>query len=395
MLRPKVDLAKIFAADFVLRFSYQMGKSPLLPLFAVALGAAEMLTGLIVAVSTFTGILLKPLFGMLSDRSGRRTWLLISFIIFLVTPLLYQFISTPEALLVLRLCHGFATAIFGPVSLAYVAEIADENRATRLAIFGMARALASFGAPLCAGLALTYFKPEKVFVLIGFMSLAAAVPLVMLHDSQDLATKQKQNFTSHAMAAIRLSLQTTGIWLAGFLEFLVFLITYAVRAFLPLFIMSQDGGTVLQAGIFFSIQEGVHIIFRPIGGQVADKKGYRVALFLGLAMLASGLVILPLVPGLMILLAAVVLGLAQAMVLPGSLALLAAETQAGHRGVGMGFYGALRNTGKIGGPVITGALLTVFTFSSVFCGYAALLAFVAIAVLMRPKYPFPSRLAKH
>lgn len=388
MQKPKVDLAKIFAADFVLRFSYQMGKSPLLPLFAVALGAAEILTGLIVAISTFTGVLLKPLFGMLSDRSGRRTWLLISLVIFLVTPLLYQFISTPEALLALRLFHGFATAIFGPVSLAYVAEIANENRATRLAIFGMARALASFGAPLCAGLALTYFKPEKVFVLISLMSLAAAVPLIMLHEREDLATKQKQNFMSHAMAAIKLSLQTTGIWLAGFLEFLVFLVTYAVRAFLPLFIMSQDGGTVLQAGIFFSIQEGVHIIFRPIGGQLADKSDYRIALFLGLVMLACGLVILPLVPGLMILVAAIFLGLAQAMVLPGSLALLAAETQAGHQGAGMGFYGALRNTGKVGGPIITGALLTVFTFSSVFYCYAVLLAFVAITVLMRSKVSF-------
>ena len=160
MLRPKIDLAKIFAADFVLRFSYQMGKSPLLPLFAVALGAAEMLTGLIVAVSTFTGVLLKPLFGMLSDRSGRRTWLLISLIIFLVTPLLYQFISTPEGLLALRLFHGFATAIFGPVSLAYVAEIADENRATRLAIFGMA-ATCLFWCTVVCGISFNLFQARK------------------------------------------------------------------------------------------------------------------------------------------------------------------------------------------------------------------------------------------
>ena len=386
MLRPKANLAKIFVADFVLRFSYQMGKSPLLPLFAAALGAAEMLTGLIVAVSTFTGVLLKPFFGMLSDRSGRRIWLLISLVIFLVTPFLYQFISTPEALFVLRLFHGFATAIFGPVSLAYVAELADKNRATRLAIFGMARALAAFGAPLCAGLALTYLKPEKVFVLIGFMSLAAAVPLIILHESQNLAAKKKQSFSFHALASIRLSLQTTGIWLAGFLEFLVFLVTYAVKAFLPFFIMSQEGGTVFQAGIFLSIQEGVHIIFRPIGGRVADKKGPGVALFLGLVMLAVGLAILPLMVELMILSAAIILGLAQAMVLPASVALLAAETQTGHRGAGMGFYGALRNMGKVGGSVITGALLTEFTFSSVFYGYAVIVAFVAIAVRMRLKY---------
>ena len=120
---------------------------------------------------------------------------------------------------------------------------------------------------------------------------------------------------------------------------------------------------------------------------MADKKGYGVALFLGLVMLAVGLAILPLMIELMILSAAIILGLAQAMVLPASVALLAAETRAGHRGAGMGFYGALRNMGKVGGPVITGALLTAFTFSSVFYGYAVLVAFIAIAVRMRLTYP--------
>jgi hypothetical protein len=42
--------------------------------------------------------------------------------------------------------------------------------------------------------------------------------------------------------------------------------------------------------------------------------------------------------------------------------------------------------GKVGGSVITGALLTEFTFSSVFYGYAVIVAFVAIAVRMRLKY---------
>jgi MFS family permease len=391
MPRLKADLARIFAADLVLRWAYQMGKSPLLPLFAAALGAAEMMTGLIVAVSTFTGMILKPLFGMLSDRSGRRLWLLIALAIFVTTPFLYQFVSTPEGLFALRLFHGFATAIFGPVSLAYVADLANENRATRLAVFGMARALASFGAPLCAGLALTYFQPEQVFVLIGFMSLAATVPLMLLAEDQIVSRKQPLRFRLHALASIRHSLQTNALWFAGFLELTVFLVTFAVKAFLPLFILSQDGGTVLQAGLFFSLQEGVHILFRPVGGQLADKKGNDFAIASGLGLLAVGLIMLPLPNGLLILLAAIILGIAQAMVLPASVALLAAGTAPGHRGAGMGFYGALRNLGKVGGPVIAGALLTVFSFSTVFYGYGVLIGLVALAAWARPVLKAHSR----
>ena len=39
-------------ADFIVRSAYQMGKTPLLPVFAQTLGAGEVFLGLIVSVST-------------------------------------------------------------------------------------------------------------------------------------------------------------------------------------------------------------------------------------------------------------------------------------------------------------------------------------------------------
>jgi MFS family permease len=104
-------LLKISAADFIVRTAYQMGKTPLLPLFAAGLGASATFLGLVVSVSTLTGILLKPLFGFLSDRWGRWIWLLVGTLLFTGIPFLYTFIKTPQELLILRLIHGLATAI--------------------------------------------------------------------------------------------------------------------------------------------------------------------------------------------------------------------------------------------------------------------------------------------
>ena len=67
----------ITAADFIVRSAYQMGKTPLLPIFAAALGAGDILLGFIVSVSTLTGMVLKPFVGILSDQSGRKVWLLV------------------------------------------------------------------------------------------------------------------------------------------------------------------------------------------------------------------------------------------------------------------------------------------------------------------------------
>ena len=102
-------LVLVTAADFIVRAAYQMGKTPLLPIFAQWLGAGSIFIGLISSVSTLTGMLLKPFVGLLSDRWGRRVWLLVGTAIFAGVPFLYRFVQTPEQLFALRMAHGLAT----------------------------------------------------------------------------------------------------------------------------------------------------------------------------------------------------------------------------------------------------------------------------------------------
>ena len=71
------DFFCIFAVDLIARWFYQVGKTPLLPLYAAAIGAGEIMIGFIVGVSTFSGIILKPIFGILSDFLGKKVWLFV------------------------------------------------------------------------------------------------------------------------------------------------------------------------------------------------------------------------------------------------------------------------------------------------------------------------------
>ena len=54
---------------------------------------------------------------------------------------------------------------------------------------------------------------------------------------------------------------------------------------------------------------------------------------------------------------AVVVGIGQGLTFPSTVALIGNRIAASHIGMGLGFYGALRNLGKVAGPIIVGALL--------------------------------------
>ena len=92
--------------------SYNMVRMPVLALFAESLGASPERIGLIVSVSTLTGVFLKLPSGALSDIYGRRFLLRIGVVAFGLPPFLYPWVTDLDTLTTLRFFHGLATAIF-------------------------------------------------------------------------------------------------------------------------------------------------------------------------------------------------------------------------------------------------------------------------------------------
>ncbi len=377
------DLWRITAADFVVRTAYQMGKTPLLPIYAAALGASDLIIGTVVSISTLTGLALKPLFGFLSDRWGRRLWLLIGLTVFALAPFLYRFVETPEDLIALRLLHGTATAIFGPVTLAYVAEMGADRRAERLGIFGMARSGGYLLAPTLAALLLTIMQPEQVFTIIGLASCAAFVPTLLL--TQRPVTR-REGFVAGAMRAIRATRTSRAFWLAATLEIAVHVATYATKAFLPVYALTVAGFDLLLVGLFFSVQELANIVMRPIGGRLADRYSPELTITAGLLTLACALLLLSGSAGVVMLLAAAAtIGLGLGLILPSTQSLLSSEIPAETLGAGMGALGALRNLGKVIGPVAAGVLLAQTTYEGLFslCAVFVLASALTFGTIMR------------
>ena len=356
MIRSR-GFAYVTAADFLVRSAYQMGKTPLLPIFAASLGAGDDFLGFIVSVSTVTGMVLKPFVGVLSDRWGRRGWLILGTAFFALMPSAYRFVVTPEQLFTLRIIHGMATAIYGPVTLAYVAEQSKTGRAERLGWFSMARNAGYVVGPAAAGWMLLTMDPVAVFTFVGVISSVAFLPVLLMPEPASPDSRRRSSFGRQAVQSLVSGGRTSAVWLAGGLEATTFAALYAARTFLPIYALSA-GINVAVVGAFFAVQQATHMVLNPLGGRIGDRTGYLVVVPLGMAILGVALPLLALADNLVSLMAlAVLMGTAQALVFPSTVALVADRMEESGLGTGMGLVGTLRNAGKVAGPVMAGALI--------------------------------------
>ncbi len=382
-MRRSKPFLHLMLADFLARSGYQMGKTPLLPIFADALGASGAFLGAIVSVSTITGLVLKPFFGILSDRGGRRVWLLIGTCFFAFMPFTYSFISNTEQLLVVRLAHGLATAIYGPVTLAYIAELSrgepgradtDPSVAEDIGWFQMARSGGYIVGPALAGVLLTVMDPAAVFTVIGLISCAVFVPVLQLPDTRPEKRQKRKPLLQHVRNAIRDGGRTPAIWLTGSLESITFVALYTLKAFLPIYALDA-GVSAALVGSFFSLQEAVHVIAKPYCGRLGDRLGYLTSISLGMLALA---VSLPLVyvldAGAAFLAPALMMGLAQALIFPAAIALVSDRISPEHLGAGMGLIGMMQNFGKVAGPILGGLAIQALGYEATLLCLSAALA---------------------
>ncbi len=362
-----------------------MGKTPLLPLYAAALGASDGLLGFIVSVSTLTGMVLKPFIGILSDRWGRRGWLIAGTAFFAFMPFAYRFVDSPDELVWVRLAHGMATAIYGPVSLAYVAEQSSARRAERLAWFGSARGMGYIVGPAAAGWMLLTMDPVGVFTVIGILSAAAFAPIALLPETAGVRRAARAPLLRDALKALVSGGRNGAVWLAGGMEASAFVALYAAKTFLPIYAL-QEGFSVAAVGVFFSVQEAAHLLFNPIGGRFGDRFGYAIAVPAGMLLLAASIPLLPLAGGAAQLMAVgVVIGCAQALVFPSTIALVSQSAPSSRIATGMGLVGTLKNGGKVAGPVIAGVAIARFGYEAAFAAFGAALAAAAALVWLKTR----------
>jgi len=360
-------------------FSSTISKNPVLPILAQGIGATTAVIGLIAAASTVTGILTSLPAGLLSDQHGRKPVLIASGIVFFTAPLFYFLVQTAWQLALVRVYHGLATAIFGPVSLAYVTDLAPTRRGERLGYFSSTTLAGRALAPIVGGAILTWGAWQGVYVVCAIAGFFALAGMFFLPNPRQREGENSRPKPAEVKIPLRQVLSNLTIVTTSIAEAAQLLAFGALETFLPLYALSV-GINPAALGLLFGAQIAVRMLSRPIMGLLSDQKGRKMPILLGLVITAFSVALFPQTTSLwVLLLLSAVFGLGVSIASAATSAFVADTAPAEGRGTAMGFMSTIMDIGQAIGPVLLGALLVSISYQA---GFAIIGAIVLAATMI-------------
>jgi MFS family permease len=364
--------------------SSTMSKTPVLPLFAADLGATPFEIGWIVIASTVPGILISFPAGAIADAFGKRRVIIASLAVFATAPFLYLLVSEAWQLMAVRFYHGFATAIFGTVASAAIAERFPQSRAAMLSTYSSVTIVGRSVAPFLGGFLISVANFNSVFIACAISGVMAFLVGLMLPPEMGNSHGKKPGFPQF-FDALRTVLRNRAILLTSVVEAAQFLVFGAVEAFLALYAASV-GIPAWQIGIILGIQLVSVVVIKPLMGTLSDRWGRRAVILPGLLLGIISVGLFPLGQDVFVLsLLSLLYGIGFATVTSSTSALVADLTQNGQYGASIGVLRTIMDVGQTIGPVMTGVLIGAWSYGVAFPALAAVLALSALVFAFAPR----------
>jgi MFS transporter, DHA1 family, tetracycline resistance protein len=364
---------------------------PLLPFYAVRFAASPQQVTALVAIYSLTQLLTAPLWGRLSDRIGRRPVLLLSLIAFAFA---YLWLGAATALWMLFAARAFAGACAGNIAAAqaYIADVTEpEERARGMGLIGAAFGLGFMIGPALGGLLagtdpLTADLETPAWVAAGLSALALAGVALLLPESLPAGRRDGASSSAHIGAVLGV-LRRRVLARLILVNFLVILAFAGMQSVFAIWAMPQLGWGPGQVGYVFAYVGLLSVVLQGgLIGRLTRYFGEERLVLGGLALIAGGLLAMPLAHDLPILAAAVTgLALGMGLVQPSINSLISRGAGREEQGEVMGVSQSAGSLSRVLGPLAAGYAFAGFGRNSPYFLAAGLIAVTLLLALKLPR----------
>ncbi len=347
-------------------FSSMLGAGiviPLLPLYAESMGASGIWLGAIFAGFSISRTIVTPIFGRLSDRSGRKPFICIGLFFYALISLGFIWADSVSQLVLIRLVHGVAGGMILPIAQAYVGDISPEGEEGKWMGYSNAAFFSGFGfGPLMGGVLTEHLGMDVAFFTMGGLNLLAffiAVFFLPEISRQKLSASPPLSFKEMSQSGTMVGLFSFRLTLTfGRASFFTFL---------PVFAATGLGLRPNLIGVLLAVYLLLSSLLGIPAGRIADRFSRRFLVVLGCLISFIYLALVPLAHNFWQLLALCVLGsLGGSIALPAASALTVEEGRKYGMGSAIAVFTVALSIGMAVGPILSGAIVDFTSINSAF-----------------------------
>jgi MFS family permease len=327
---------------------------PVMPVFATSLGASGVALGLIIAAFSITRGIFQPIVGSLSDRWGRKGFLVCGLLVYGLVGLAMPEATSVLNLIVIRAFHGVGSAMIVPVAMAWVSDmspVGQEGRSMGLLHIAIFTGIGS--GPLIGGFFTDLWGMASAFYAMAGLSFLAMI-LVWLQlpapEPRDLGIRRMGII--EALRRMLTRRRTGGILLARMATMLIMVPT---MAFLPLLMHQWFGSSGMEIGIVIACRTLVNALLQMPFGRMADRRDKTGMLLGGCLLISAVMCLVPLADSFWWLLVLfVLLGMGEAIIWPTLGAFATEEGRQYGQGTMMGVFSLAMSVGVFCGSLGAG-----------------------------------------
>lgn len=333
---------------------------PVMPVFATDLGASGFGLGLIIAAFSISRGLLQPIVGTLSDRWGRKRFLVSGLFVYTLIGLILPQAASVGNLVLIRALHGVGSAMIVPVAMAYMGDMAQEGKEGQaMSLLNIAIFCGIGTGPLIGGVFTDFWGMESAFYAMAALSgIALILVLLQMPPSARQVQGEQRLSTIQILKSLLAGRKTRGILLARMSTMIIMVPT---MAFLPLLMHQWFEASGLQIGLVIAGRTFVNALLQTPFGRLADRWDKVWLLKIGCLVVSGVMCLVPLAGsfGWLLFLFAL-LGVGEAVIWPVLGALATEEGRRYGQGSMMGVFNLAMSMGVFLGAMSAGISVDLF-----------------------------------